>query len=531
MAHRRKARLRLAVRVPPKRRHRARYISPSTKSVLFSVTDSTGYNQVQTVVNVGPNQPGCTKTYGYWICTTTVEVPFGADTFNITAYDQNLGYGNALSGIYNYPFTVGTGSQLSVGLDAIPASMGVIGETATNPLLSGDYVHGFQIAGMYPGKIQIIAYDADGNLILGSGAPTLSLTSSSSAVSITAGANANEFVVTPTSFQSNAIPLTATVTPLGAGYAMTVNTTLTLEPLLYVGNYGDGNNASYVTAYVPWSATPVETISSGIDQIYGMLIDSAGNLYVSNYGASTVTEFAPMSQTPSRTIPNVVANQYGMALDSTNNLYVSSLGSGSGGSVMVFAPGATTPSYTITGFAQPYGVAVDAANNVYVADQGANCVNVYPPGSTTPSVEMSIGMSGPWQLAFDSQGNLYVANDQGNDVTEYSPPFSGSSSPVMTFSSGIQAPQHIALDSARNLYVVNPGSNSVTEYSSAGALLRTMKSGFDSPYWVSLDGSNNAYVASYGRGTVPVYASGTSLKPSNTFYSGMLYPSALAIWP
>lgn len=535
--HRRKTKLRLEVRIPrkPHQKH-GRYISPATQSVLFSISDATHtYQFSETVIDLTPGSPGCTVVSGYTMCTTSISAPLGNDTFDITTFDQTGGYGNALSGFYDYPYAVGSGATFAVGLDAIPASMKIV--SLGDQYLNGDPYHGYQIAGLFPEKLEVVDFDADGYPIVGAGAPTVSLTSGSSgALSIVPSSNPNVFTMTPLKFQKTPVSITASVTPKNnVGYPMTTNLSVSMVPLLFVGNFGDYSHSSYVTAYAPWSPTPVETIPStaGIGQIYGMVVDSSGNLFVSNFALNTIAEFAPGTYSaPTRTIPNVVANQYGMVLDAQGNLYVSSLGNGSIGSVSVYPPGGiTTPSLTITGLGQPYGLAIDATGNLYVADQANNNVQVYAPGATTPSTTIANGLNGPWQVAFDGKGNLFVANFSGNSVSEFSPPFTSSSSPVRTFSSGIQAPQHLAFDSKNDLYVVNPGVNTVTEYSPTGSLIRSMSSGFFNPFWVTLDPWDNVYVASFGLGTVPVYASGTSLKPAQTLFSGMLYPSALAIWP
>src|SRR5262249_12995224 len=105
---------------------------------------------------------------------------------------------------------------------------------------------------------------------------------------------------------------------------------------------------------------------------------------------------------------------HAMALDTHGNLFVSN---DIYGRVDVFAPGSTTPSVTLSGLNQPSGLAFDPYGNLYVADSGDNTVSVFAlaydvqgnllPGSTSPGYTIN-GLSGPQALAVDAAGNAFV---------------------------------------------------------------------------------------------------------------------------
>ncbi len=104
----------------------------------------------------------------------------------------------------------------------------------------------------------------------------------------------------------------------------------------------------------------------------GMIVDSAGNLYLADDSANVVYKFTPS------------------------------------GTRTVFASGLTAPS----------DVAIDAAGNIYVANTTAGTIVKYSPDGATSSVFASL-IAGPEALTFDLSGNLYVA--QTNGITKFSP--------------------------------------------------------------------------------------------------------------
>ncbi len=517
------------------RTHRAHYISPYTRSILFNIYDATHtYFLSSAEVDIVPGSSTCPQSGNVVTCSITILAPIGQDTFDITTYSRTGGGGDPLSGVSDFPFTVGNGGTLGVTLDGIPARIEL--RAASQPLLGGSVAHGFQIAGQPAVTFAVLVYDAAGNVIAGPGAPSLALVAASTNVKVTAGRQSNTFVLTPARYDPTPFALTASATPLGGeGYPLSVATTVHYFPLLYVANYGV-SGPSYVTAYAQFDGTPLLTVSTGAQGLYGLCADASGNYYVSNAplssgSSASVTEYAAGSAKVLRTIPLVGVSEYGMTTDAAGNLYVSDLGNGSGGSLSVYPPKGTTPTTTITGLAQPFGVAVDASSNVYVADHSGNAVYVYAPGSTVPSATLTTGVSSPWQLAFDSGGNLFVANTGSKNVTEYAPPFFSTSAPVRTFTLAASSqPQSLALDTFDNLYVVYPGTNQVAEFAANGTTIRTI-AGLSAPEYVAVGPQNEAYVTNFGAGSVPVYAAGSTVAPVRTYTAGMAFPYFVAIWP
>ncbi|MCL2659966.1 MAG: Ig-like domain repeat protein, partial [Acidobacteriaceae bacterium] len=188
----------------------------------------------------------------------------------------------------------------------------------------------------------------------------------------------------------------------------------------------------------------------GLQDPYGMAIDSARNLYIVNRGNTS----------PSPSSPGVYKYTYNPGLDS-------------------YAPGLLVTGYT---WNCPLAIAVDGANNAYVADHsGPGCggsmqikMAKYNPGGgagggnyNMPVLLASPG-NGAWGLAADAAGNLYVGTSVigggGGTVVMYSASNLASSNPggypPVTLISGIGAGSGfngIAVDN-------NSGSLYATDY-------------------------------------------------------------------
>ncbi len=172
---------------------------------------------------------------------------------------------------------------------------------------------------------------------------------------------------------------------------------------VWVGNYG-GNT---VTELSP-TGTTIGTYSVGVNPI-GIAIDNAGDVWVANYGSNYVTELSPTGATIGT--PSVNYGSVGIAIDSAGNVWVTNL---NGVTELSPAGGATIGTYAVG--ANPHGIAIDSAGDVWVANFGSNNVTELSPTGVTIGT-YAVGTN-PIGLAIDSAGDVWVANLFGGTLTE-----------------------------------------------------------------------------------------------------------------
>jgi uncharacterized protein (TIGR03437 family) len=157
--------------------------------------------------------------------------------------------------------------------------------------------------------------------------------------------------------------------------------------------------------------------ASGFDTPTGLVLDTQGNLYVSDGNNARVLRFsAPLG--PS------ISNPSATAVWGQSN----------------FAAGAVTPPATASTISVPGGLALDANGNLYVAAPNDNRVLVFQTGTTIGGVAKSVfgqsdfvsttpntgayplaspnTLSGPFDVKVDQNGNIFVADSSNNRVLQ-----------------------------------------------------------------------------------------------------------------
>lgn len=248
---------------------------------------------------------------------------------------------------------------------------------------------------------------------------------------------------------------------------------------------------------------------------FGVAIDDADNVYVSDVGNNTIRKITPAAvvttlagQAPfgGSADGNGSAARFdhpiGVSVDSAGNVYVSDQVNHTirkitpNGDVTTFAglagsPGSADGSGFAVRFAGPTAVAKDAAGNIYVADGETITIRKITPAGVVSTLAGYPGRMGtadgtgsaavfmrPAGIAVDSLGNVFVC-----DSGRY--PFSGGhtlrqitpAGVVTTFASGFNWPGGITIDGADNVYVADTGNNIIRKVTPAGVVTTVAGSG------------------------------------------------------
>jgi hypothetical protein len=213
--------LSIRITVPKKRRSKhgrsLKYVSPATQSLTISIANSDSGEVVSSqTADLTPTSQGCESTLTTTVCTiSSILLPPGLYLATLAAFAGTAGQGAVLSQGQEEPFTVeaGRANDISLSLYGVPASYVI----ATNSsAASGSASDGFTIGarGVWGNaqSFDVVALDAAGNLIVGPGAPTFVVTSSS-----------NDFVpVQPTTQSPNAFSVTPPANSRGESAILTV---------------------------------------------------------------------------------------------------------------------------------------------------------------------------------------------------------------------------------------------------------------------------------------------------------------------
>jgi sugar lactone lactonase YvrE len=308
---------------------------------------------------------------------------------------------------------------------------------------------------------------------------------------------------------------------------------------------GDGGPATSAALWIP----------------AGVAVDSGGNLYIADSHNNRVRKVAP-----SGTISTVAGNGNGgysgdggpatsaqlnwpecIAVDSAGNLYIAEYGNNR---IRKVAPGGTistvagngTVGYSGDGgpatsaeLRSPHGVTVDSSGNLYIADSDNSRIRKVSPGGTISTVAGtgSAGYSGdggpatsaelrePLGVAVDSSGNLYIADLHNDRIRKVSPGgtistvagtgsagYSGDGGPANR--AALRGPHGVAVDSSGNLYIADhynrrirkvvPGGmistvagNGTWGYSGDGGKATSAQLYF--PLGVAVNSAGNLYIA------------------------------------
>jgi len=451
---------------------RPRFVSPSTQSLTYSISTTATPPTVAAsgTVSLTLGTSGCVSSLASTICTltTTFNLAPGSYTGTFETFDGANGTGNPLSQNQTVPITVtaSTTNLVNISLGGIVSSVSVapsptqslVVATApiTNPSqtlgkasLANYALVGAGLPGAHPVQFTIAALDADGNTIVGSGAPTFAVTPNGvvtfTATQPGAGANGpNTFTLTPSSVSlaQNIVQVTATpASGTGACASGACSSGLGITTPGIVAQEGAGG----ITFYADGTLTPFATVQAARessptlpDSLTGELaFDPQGNLFFAT-GQDNIQEISPPYTVA--TVPfavsaaskalNFAQAQTGqeMVIDTAGNVWINCFADTVVEFVKAQSFAATTYTLSANGQANNNRIQSIAVNKTSLAapwvittDGSLNDGGLFQLTSTTPTAIVGANVQDPAGVALDAAGNVYVSLNGGlGGVSEFS---------------------------------------------------------------------------------------------------------------
>jgi uncharacterized protein (TIGR03437 family) len=345
--------------------------------------------------------------------------------------------------------------------------------------------------------------------------------------------------------------------------ALPSGTIVTFAGVLYPGYSGDLYAATAAQMYGP---TDVAVDSSGnvyiADTGNGLIRQVATTGDISTYAGSTSGATTGITLGDGGAADMAILNQpVGVAVDSAGNLYISEFGDARIREVTVtkliintiagtgaygfFGDGSKATSALMAG---PRGISLDSSGNIYVADFWNDRVRKISSGTMSTiagdGVYSSSGDGGPAALAqlntprgvaVDPAGNVYVADTLNYRVRQINPSgvinnfagngsagSSGDGSPAT--SAELTQPQGLTADAAGNIYIVDSVNHRVRVVARNGVISTIAGNGtpgysgdggpatsaqLNAPRGVAVDASGNLYIADFNNNAVRKVSNGT----------------------
>ncbi|MBV8434878.1 MAG: hypothetical protein JO029_11420 [Candidatus Eremiobacteraeota bacterium] len=418
----------------PRHRKRGHFLSPATQSIAVTVTQNGTARHFNFDLTPATN-PHCTPQG----CTIVLLLPSGSATFSFATYDGLLDgsgnpTGNELSANQSVPEKIVAGRPNTIGvtLDAIPASMLML---APDGELTGSAANGFSISKCFTRiAVTVVALDADGNVIIGAGAPAASLLSSNPSLVA---------VASPSPSSPNAFTLTRPALPAA------------FTKLMFSASEkpAAGSGATELTENVD---VAFNGDICGVRTQFTGLSGWGGAIAVGPDQALWVTEYH------NATIARVTT-------------------------------GGTVNEYAIGGGAEPAGIAAGRDGNLwFTEDNTYSIANVSTSGSFAPPFATTTTFSRPTGMTAGVDGALWFTELNGNNIGRITTSFALSEVAIPT---ALSSPIGITAGPANSVWFVENAGNKIGQlpYSSSFITEYTIPTPSSQPLYIAAGPDGNLW--------------------------------------
>lgn len=259
--------------------------------------------------------------------------------------------------------------------------------------------------------------------------------------------------------------------------------------------YGASYNGGFVNLYAlnGNNQTVIGQLTTDLVSPQGIVVDGLHRVWIANTNAGNIVAFKRGQTTPFRILQDANEFPVAVAIDEGGNVYAANAESTTGppGNVVMYAPGATSPTATLTfsDFNIVLGLGVDASGNRYVSYIGSQgpSVCVFPKGSTTAQ-KLNMSDLSISDIIFDDNADLLMEDGSG-ELGVWPQPYQGI--PTSNIPAFGNEPTFDAAERRVWVALANNSTPEILGYNvKTGALIDTITAGWSSsaiPYGVAVD--------------------------------------------
>ncbi len=241
---------------------------------------------------------------------------------------------------------------------------------------------------------------------------------------------------------------------------------------------------------VSFAGTQTALPVSGLRNPFGIAVDKAGNIFVSDPPNRQVVKLAPGSGAQT-TVGSGLSAPQGLAVDNAGDVFIADTFNSQ---VVELPVGGGAQTTVGTNLGQPTGVAVDAKGDVFIAD-GFTVLEV-PSGCRSSTCQIKLnatpfpGLAG---IAADAVGDVFIANQGINNVIEIA-----ADGAQTTIATGLNHPTGLAVDAQGDVFVADTSNSGIVEIPAgctSSTFQITVVTGLSSPVGVAVDAAGDMFIA------------------------------------